>query len=213
MIKEKIRTLIWRILGIEFKQSLKIHDYVFLKNDAYSEIGYKTYDNGALVWRWTNKHLQIGKYCSIANNVRFIVDEGFHTASKISNFPLIDNLFKNELVMPNGRLKKDVLNEVQQKAGITVGHDVWIGMGAFIMPGVSIGNGVTIGANSVVTKDVPDYAIVAGVPAKLIKLKHDNSVIEKLNKIAWWDWDTELIKTRIEDFHISVEYFLNKYSN
>ncbi|WP_445737054.1 CatB-related O-acetyltransferase [Mariniflexile sp.] len=208
-----IRKYLWEILGIDYQQSLKIHDFVFLKNDPYTILGHKSYDNGALVWRWTDSPLVIGKFCSIANNVKFIVDEGFHTTSNITNFPLIDNLFKDELMLPNGSLKKEVLSQVKQKAGITIGNDVWIGMGAFIMPGVIIGNGATIGANSVVTKNVPDYAVATGSPAKVIKIKHSTEVIEKLNKIAWWNWEVKLIKDRIEDFHNSIEHFVNKYYN
>ncbi|MCF8273428.1 MAG: CatB-related O-acetyltransferase [Flavobacteriaceae bacterium] len=206
-----LRHILWRILGIDYQQTLKIHDFVFLKNDKYSNIGSNTYDNGALVWRWTTAELNIGKFCSIANNVRFIVDEGYHNGSQITNFTLINNLFKDDIELPDGRLKDDVLKQIKQKEGITIGNDVWIGMGAFIMPGVTIGNGVTIGANSVVTKDVPDYAIVVGSPAKIIKLKHSNSDIEKLNKIAWWNWNKEIIKKRIKDFYSETDNFINKY--
>lgn len=211
LIKLFFRKFLWRTLGIEFEHALKIHDYTFLKGDKYSEIGNKTYDNGALVWRWTNAEIKIGKFCSIANNVRFIVDEGYHSASKITNFPLINNLFKNESTLPDGRSKNDVLKKIKQKKGIIIGNDVWIGMGVYIMPGVKIGNGVTIGANSVVTKDVPDFAIVVGSPAKLIKLKHSNSQIEKLNKIAWWNWDEKSLKERVNDFYIPVQNFIDKY--
>ncbi|MBP0902468.1 CatB-related O-acetyltransferase [Mariniflexile gromovii] len=212
-MKNKVRILLWRILGFDYQTLLRKTDYVLLKDDSYTSKGNRTYDNGARVWRWTNSLLTIGNYCSIAHNVNFIMDEGFHNASKITNFPLIDNLFKNELTLPNGRLKKDVLNEVKQKQGITIGNDVWIGMGAYIMPGVIIGNGATIGSNSVVTKNVPDYAIVAGSPAKIIKLKHDEEIIKKLNEIAWWDWNVDTIKERIEDFNLSIEHFVNKYYN
>nr|WP_136481117.1 CatB-related O-acetyltransferase [Algibacter onchidii] len=208
-----IRKILWRILGIDYNQTLKIHDYVFLKNDRYTKIGKKTYDNGALVWRWTDAKLKIGKYCSIANNVRFIVDEGYHTAPNVTNFPLFNNLFKEELLRKDSSKYKSILNQVKQKEGITIGNDVWIGMGALIMPGVIIGNGATIGANSVVTKDVPDYAVVAGSPAKLIKLKYSEENIYKLNRICWWHWEDRLVKERIEDFYISSDEFINKYYN
>lgn len=208
-----LRKFLWRILGVSYEHTLKIHDYTFLKNDKYVTIGNKTYDNGALVWRWTKAKLVIGNYCSIANNVRFIVDEGFHTLSNITNYPLVNNLFKEEIIKnKNPILTNRILSKVSQKEGITIGNDVWIGMGTYIMPGVTIGNGVTIGANSVVTKDIPDYAIVAGSPAKIIRFKYSDSTIEKLNKIAWWNWDEKLVKERIEDFYTSVDNFIDKYS-
>ena len=210
-IKYKVRLFIWKILGFDYNMMLNKTDFTLLKDDKYSTFGLRTYDNGAKVWRWTQVPLTIGKYCSIANNVNFIVDEGFHTALKITNFPLVDNLFeKNEYI--DSCKKDDYLKKIKQKEGITIGNDVWIGMGTYIMPGVSIGNGVTIGANSVVTKDVLDYQVVAGVPAKVIKIKYDAHTIEKLNKIAWWDWDEKVIKERISDFNQDIEVFISRYS-
>jgi len=206
-----LRAFLWRILGVDYKQALKVHDYVFLKNDDNVVIGNKTYDNGALVWRWTNAMISIGKYCSIANNVKFIVDEGYHKSSSITSFPLITNVLKNDSILPSGKDKAQFIKAIKQREGITIGNDVWIGMGAFIMPGVNVGNGVTIAANSVVTKDVPDYAIVGGTPAKIISFKHELLVIEALNSIAWWDWEDEVVKERGEDFYISTEQFIEKY--
>jgi virginiamycin A acetyltransferase len=211
MIK-KIRTFLWRTLGFDYEQVLKVHDYVFLKNDKYSTLGEKTYDNEALVFRWTPAPLIIGKYCSIANNVRFIVDEAYHGASAITNYPLVNNLFKFEKTLTVGKYKEQFLLEITQKEGIKIGNDVWIGMGAYIMPGITIGNGVTVAANSVVTKDIPDYCIVAGVPAKIIKMKYDPQQIDSLNRICWWDWEETLIKDRIQDFYnLNVSLFIKKY--
>lgn len=208
---KRIRKILWRVLGVDYNQTLKIHDYVFLKNDKFTTLGDKTYDNGALVWRWTDEKLEIGKYCSIANNVRFIVDEGFHQNSEITSFPLVQNLFKEEKVLPSGVLKTEFINKFSQRKGIIVGNDVWIGMGAYIMPGVKIGNGVTIAANSVVTKDVKDYNIVAGCPAKVIKRKHSEEQIQKLNNIAWWEWSVDTVKERSEDFYSDINNFIKKY--
>ncbi|WP_062059369.1 CatB-related O-acetyltransferase [Aquimarina longa] len=209
----KVRHVLWRLLGIDYHHALRIHDYVFLKNDNFSSIGHKTYDNGALVWRWTKAELKIGKYCSIANNVRFIVDEGYHQASRITSFPIINNFFKDELVLPSGKDKNDFLKTIEQREGIVIGNDVWIGMGAYIMPGAKIGNGVTIAANSVVTGNsiIPDYCVVGGSPAKILKFKHDKQTIERLNNIAWWNWDESEIKEKAEDFYMSTDDFIKKY--
>ena len=206
----KIRQFIWHLLGFDYQILLNKTDYVLLKNDAFTKKGIRTYDNGANVWRWTDSPLTIGNYCSIANNVNFIVDEGHHSISKVTNFPLVDNLFKEDDSVL-GKSKEDFFKKFKQKEGITIGNDVWIGMGAFIMPGVTIGNGVTVAANAVVTKDIPDYAIVAGVPAIIVRLKHDDETIKMLNKIAWWNWSEELIKERIFDFYSTTEEFVKKY--
>lgn len=210
-MKQRIRNLLWRILGIDYRQALQIHDYVFLKNDAYTQLGIRTYDNGALVWRWTTAPLRIGNYCSIANNVRFIVDEGYHKASPLTSFPLIHNLFQEAQKLPSGVDKNTFIQKIEQRSGIQIGHDVWIGMGAYIMPGVTIGNGVTIAANAVVTKNIPDYTIAAGSPAKILRGKHDSNTIAKLNEIAWWNWEEVIIQNRVEDFYGPIADFIAKY--
>lgn len=207
----KFRNLLWRLLGVDYQQALRIHDYVFLKKDIYAHIGDHTYDNGALVYRWTNAPLKIGKFCSIANGVRFIIDEGYHGASSVTSYPLVNNLFKQENKLKSGKDKVEFLKQIKQKEGITIGNDVWLGMGAIIMPGVTIGNGATIAANSVVTKNIPDYVVAGGVPAKIIKKKFDDMQIEELNKICWWDWDVETIKNRMEAFYGDQNDFINTY--
>jgi virginiamycin A acetyltransferase len=206
-IAYNFRKFFFRVLGIDYERFLKKLDFVFLKDDSYTKIGTKSYENGAVVSRSGTSEIIIGKYCSIAQNVRFFADGGNHMFSAVTSFPLFDNLFED-----NELNKIEFRQKFNEKEGIVVGHSVWIGSGAYIMPGVKIGNGVTIAANSVVTKDVPDYALVAGSPAKNIKMKHDLDTIAKLNKIAWWDWDEKVIKNRIEDFyHKDIQSFVNTY--
>ncbi len=96
--------------------------------------------------------------------------------------------------------------------GITIGHDVWIGHGAVIMPGVTIGNGAIIGSNAVVTKDVADFAIAVGVPARTIKQRFSDDVSGRLDALAWWDWDHERLRLALPDFRqLGIEAFLEKY--
>lgn len=199
----KFRNILWRILGIDYNQILNKLDYTLLKNDTFTIKGVGTYDNGAKVWRWTNAKLEIGKYCSIAHQVNFIVDEGYHKGSKITSYPFI-----------NDKNIADLNLEIKQSEGIKIGNDVWIGMGAYIMPGVTIGNGVTIAANSVVTNDIPDYVVVAGSPARIIKHKHTEEQKSALNTIAWWNWDKETLNKRKLDFYnLKIEEFIQKYAN
>ncbi len=181
-------------------------DFVLLKNDSFVSKGFGSYDNGAKVWRWSDAELRIGNYCSIAYGVNFIVDDGFHTCSEISSYPFINNQSK----------KKEhtlIRKTLYQKKGIVIGSDVWIGLNATILPGVKIGNGVTIAAGSVVSSDIPDYSVVGGVPAKIIKMKHSDEIIRKLKKIAWWEWPEEIIEQRIGDFYSPVDKFITKYLN
>ncbi|SEP71451.1 phosphonate metabolim protein, transferase hexapeptide repeat family [Devosia sp. YR412] len=98
--------------------------------------------------------------------------------------------------------------------GITIGHDTWIGHGAVIMPGIRIGNGAIIGSNAVVTKDVADFAIAVGVPARTIKQRFSDDVASKLDAMAWWDWDHDKLHVALPDFRkLGIEAFLEKYEN
>lgn len=204
MIRE-LRKLLWRILGVDYDQFLRKSDYTLLKDDKSCTKGLGTYDNGAKVWRWSKAPLVIGRYCSIAHNVNFLMDEGFHSMSQITNYPFINNLTTDTEA---NKITKSRL----QKEGITVGNDVWIGINAVIMPGVKIGNGVTIAAGSVVNRDVPDYALVAGIPAKLVKMKHSDETIKKLQEIQWWEWSEKKINDNKADFYLDIEEFLKKHS-
>jgi hypothetical protein len=93
---------------------------------------------------------------------------------------------------------------------VTIGHDVWIGHGATVLAGISIGNGAAVGSGAVVTKNLPPYAIVAGVPSKVIRYRFPRQIAERLQEIAWWDWDHETLKQRLAEFR-DVRTFLNTY--
>ena len=92
-----------------------------------------------------------------------------------------------------------------------IGNDVWLGRNVIITNGANIGNGVIAAAGAVITKDVPDYAVVAGVPAKIVKYRYTKEQIAALNKIAWWDWTDEEIRDRFADFYLPVDDFIKKY--
>lgn len=94
---------------------------------------------------------------------------------------------------------------------VSVGHDVWMGHGAIVMPGIAIGIGAVIGAGAVVTKDVPDYAIAVGVPARVIRYRFPPNIIQQLLSIAWWDWDRATLETRFADMCGDVVSFLGKH--
>lgn len=187
-----IRKCLWRILGIDYDHILKVIDYVYLKEDKHTIMGFRSYSNNALVFRWSDAPLKIGKYCSIADGVRFIMDQGKHSTDCVSSYPFKDN-------------------NLGTRQGITIGNDVWIGQGGIIMPGVRIGNGVTIAAGAVVTHDIPDYCVAAGIPAKIVKNKCSEQEAIFMNHIAWWDWPEEKIKSAHDDFNGSIADFISKY--
>ena len=128
--------------------------------------------------------LEIGKFCSIAHGASFVLNGGNHFADRLSSYPF--PIF--------GCWGEPDPGPWPDKGGITVGHDVWIGWDATIMPGVTIGHGAIIAAKAVVTSDVPPYSIVGGNPAKEIRKRLPDDVIERLLDLAWWDWPVERIR-------------------
>lgn len=136
--------------------------------------------------------LIIGKFCSIACGAKFIFNSANHTLSSISTYPF--PIFFEEW----GLNIKDVAAAWDNKGDIIIGNDVWIGYEAVIMAGVAVGDGAIIGTRAVVTKDVPPYTIVGGVPAKPIRKRFDNETLDELLKIRWWDWPEEKIARNIQ---------------
>ena len=132
--------------------------------------------------------LKIGKFCSVACGAKFIFTSANHAMRSLSNYAF--PIFFEEWDLD----QKDIKNAWDNKGGITVGNDVWIGYEAVILSGVTIGDGAVIGARAVVTKDVPPYTVVGGVPAKPIRKRFDDATIEKLENLRWWNWDDEKIK-------------------
>lgn len=135
--------------------------------------------------------LKIGKFCSIACGAKFLFNSANHTLSSLSTYPF--PLFFEEW----GLEKKDVTNAWDNKGDIIIGNDVWIGYEAAILAGVTIGDGAIIGTRAVVTKDVPPYTIVGGVPAKPIKKRFSEETISALLEIQWWNWSEERIARNI----------------
>lgn len=134
--------------------------------------------------------LVIGKFCALACGVKFIMNGANHKLSGISTFPF--QIFSNgwEKVMP-------AAEDLPYKGDTVIGNDVWIGYEALFMPGVKIGNGAIVSSKSVVTSDVPPYAIVGGNPAKIIRYRFDNETIARLEQIAWWNWPVDKISAHL----------------
>ena len=135
--------------------------------------------------------LIIGKFCSIACGAKFIFNCANHTLKSLSTYTF--PLFFEEWDL----LKSEVASAWDNKGDIVIGNDVWIGYGAVIMAGVTIGDGAIIGARAVVTKDVEPYSIVGGIPAKEIRKRFAPDVIERLMELQWWDWQKEQIQKAI----------------
>lgn len=154
-------------------------------------IGKNTYGNIDVLFSDKDTKLIIGNYCSIANGVKFLPSTD-HAMDRISTYPFKAMLLTGEL-------------EALSRGDIVVGDDVWIGYGATILSGVHIGQGAVIAAGAVVNKDVPPYAIVGGVPAKIIKYRFAPEMIEELLKIDYRALDVETIRTHEKDLYQKLE--------
>ena len=135
--------------------------------------------------------LRIGKFCSIACGAKFLFNSANHTLRSLSTYPFL--IFYEEW----GLEGKDIRQAWDNKGDIVIGNDVWIGYQAVILAGVTVGDGAIIGSRAVVTRDVPPYTIVGGVPAKPIRKRFDEETIARFRALRWWDWDQETIRRAI----------------
>ena len=135
--------------------------------------------------------LKIGKFCSIACGAKFLFNSANHALGSLSTYTF--PIFYEEW----GLDRRSVADAWDNNGDIIVGNDVWIGYEAVILSGVTIGDGAIIGARAVVTRDVPPYAIVGGVPARLIRKRFDDKTVETLLRLKWWDWPSEKIARHI----------------
>jgi len=136
--------------------------------------------------------LIIGRFCSIAEGARFIMNGANHVLSGFSTYPF--NIFGH-----GWEEGFDVESWRREIRGDTViGNDVWIGMEAIIMPGVKIGDGAIVGGRAVVTRAVPAYAVVAGNPARVMKMRFDRATVRRLLEIAWWNWPADKITRNLD---------------
>jgi len=147
---------------------------------------------------------EVGKFCSIASYVR--LNPGNHPLDRPSSHHF------------TYRASQYALGEDDQaffawrrEHTVRIGHDVWIGHGATLLPGIKVGNGAAVGAGAIVTRDVESYTVVAGIPAKPLRLRFDPEIAGRLEALAWWDWPREYLEQRWLDFRGDVRAFLEKY--
>jgi len=173
----------WRLLNKHNGTTLGSLDspYIF----EIVSVGKETYGELNLHAANRQNDLRIGSYCSIALDVHFVLNDE-HITDSCSTYPFLV------------RTMGEITPEAGTKGGIVVKDDVWIGHGATILDGVTIGQGAIVAAKAVVTKDVPDYAIVGGVPAKVIRYRYEKSTVELMRQVDWSLVDREFIRSHID---------------
>jgi phosphonate metabolism protein (transferase hexapeptide repeat family) len=167
---------------------VSLGDYSYVVND--SDIAYTT----------------IGKFCSIAAMTR--INPGNHPMGRASQSHFT---YRASSYFP-GEKDDTEFFAWRRQHHVNIGHDVWIGHGAIVLPGRNIGTGAVVAAGAIVTKDVPDYAIVAGNPGRIVRQRFPEEIAARMKRLAWWDWDHETLRTALPDFRmLPAEDFLDKY--
>lgn len=180
---------------------------------AYTEVGARTKllevtlgDYSYVVNDSDIAYASIGKFTSIAAMTR--INPGNHPMQRASQAHFT---YRASTYFDGANDETDFF-AWRHSFHVSIGHDVWIGHGAIVLPGRSIGIGAVVGAGSVVTKDVPDYAVVVGNPARMIKARFSARIAERLKTLAWWDWSHDKLRSALPDFReLSIEQFLDKY--
>ena len=168
--------------------------------DVDVTIGKYTY---GIPWDYSNvRRAKIGSFCSIAKGASIGIMN--HPMHFVSTHPFL--YYKNRGFVPEDR-------NLPSAPYTVIEDDVWIGLNAIVMPGVTVHKGAIVGGGAVVTKDVPPYAIAVGVPARVIKYRFDEDTIRRLCAVDWADWPDELIKERIELFYDPLAFLEYAESN
>lgn len=166
--------------------NIEIGEYSYYDDPAGPQ-GFR--ENILYHYEFSGDRLVIGRFCAIATGAKFVMNGGNHRTDGLSTFPF--TIFAGW----RGRWEGEL--QFPSRGDTVVGNDVWIGYDALVMPGVAIGDGAVVAARSVVTKDVPPYAIVGGNPATVVRARYDEATVKRLLALAWWDWPIEAITRAI----------------
>ncbi|MGY8684718.1 chloramphenicol acetyltransferase [Bradyrhizobium sp. UFLA05-153] len=201
-----------RILSIQptVHPAAQLHD---AKLGAYCEVGARTILREVTMGNYSYvendsqiTYTTIGKFCSIAAMTR--INPGNHPMQRASQ----SHFTYRASAYFFGESDDADFFDWRRKHQVNIGHDVWIGHGAIVLPGRNIGTGAVVAGGAIVTKDVPAYTIVAGNPARPVRRRFADDIAGRLTRLAWWDWDHESLHAALDDFRkLTIEDFLSKY--
>ena len=176
------------IKNVITRPNIEIGDYTYYDDTNGAD---KFEEHVTHHYEFLGDKLIIGKFCQIASGITIIMNGANHRMNSVTTYPF--NIMGNgwEKVTPK-------LEDLPFKGDTIIGNDVWIGQNVTILPGVHIGDGAIIGANSVVAKDIPAYYIAGGNPCKIIRKRFNEELINYLEEIKWWDWEDEKIFKNLE---------------
>ena len=141
------------------------------------------------LYDWNGDRLIIGKFCQIASGVEFVMNGANHQMNAVTTFPFY--------TLEGWKASPPAKSDLPLKGDTVIGNDVWLGQNSVILPGVRIGDGAIIGANAVVGSDIPPYSVAVGNPARVIRKRFDDEMIDLLEKLSWWDKSIEEINALI----------------
>jgi virginiamycin A acetyltransferase len=164
-------------------EKIEVGDYTY-----YDDPGDPTaFEQNNVLYGYGPERLVIGRYCALAEGVRFIMSGANHPILGPSTFPfgIFGGSWEEKTI--------DLVYSAPSRGDTVVGNDVWLGYRTLVMPGVTIGDGAIVAAASVVTGDIPAYAIAGGNPARVLRMRYDEEDVARLLRAAWWDWPVELV--------------------
>ncbi|MEJ5375396.1 MAG: chloramphenicol acetyltransferase [bacterium] len=185
---EKCQLGVWTEVGARCRlQDTYLGDYSYVMEDCQID------------------HTSIGKFCSIAAACR--INPGNHPLGRAALHHFTYRSFQYGLAADD-----EEFFQWRRSHGVVLGHDVWLGHGVVVLPGVQIGTGAVIGAGAVVTRDVPPFTVVAGVPARVLRERFSREVQAALLRIGWWNWSHDQLKAALMDFRqLDAQAFVEKY--
>jgi virginiamycin A acetyltransferase len=162
--------------------TIEVGEYTYY--DSYDDP--LAFERDAVLYGFGPERLVIGRFCAIASHVRFLMPGANHADRGPSTYPF-------GIFGAGWASTMDVVMSAPSRGDTIVGHDVWLGYSALVLPGVRIGHGAVVAAASVVARDVPPYAIVVGNPARVVRSRFSEEDVERLLRAAWWDWPIALV--------------------